>query len=256
VAELLGDLGVVLLSPLISPLLDEIEHRVLSVENILTGQLMSDMHASTVSTYRGPRGWFAKPQARPMNPAVVESGAKLQKIRPAMLSDLADLRRLCLYTYDNTGDVLLKAQRAMCNFARRLTSGSTSQFSDRFRKLPGLLRDNNICRIVEFDYDDQEEALPITDHSFAAHLSECTVQRSQRIKDHKEYKRPRIESLGESDDDIEFEARFISAPHSSSDTYAAAAARLRALREGRHPVTGMILGAGAVKAQAAAASGL
>jgi hypothetical protein len=172
-AQLLGDLGMVLSQDMIRPLLDEIQHRMLEVHRLMNN-LLNLVYERVTENHRS-RSWhlFSKSPSG-VSLLVQDSNLKLQKLKVQTLEDIQKLRLLCCSNYDTASDVLSEAKAVVGELMGKLTDEHTSGRSSRF----GLLPKSN--PVEQITLSPPEKVVRKWQPGCALNLNSVTAPRPQR----------------------------------------------------------------------------
>jgi hypothetical protein len=172
-AQLLGDLGMVLSEDMIRPLLDEIQHRLLEVHRVLNG-LLNLVYDRVTENHRH-RSWhlFSKSSAG-VSPIAQDSNLKLQKLKVQTLEDIHTLRLLCCSNYDTASDVLSEAKAVVDELMGKLTDEHTSSRSSRF----GLLPKSNV--VEQINLSPPDKVLPTMQAGMSLNFNSVAAPKPKR----------------------------------------------------------------------------
>jgi len=144
-AQLLGDLGMVLSEDMIRPLLDEIQHRLLETHRSVNGLLNIVYDRVTECRRNRSSSWHLFSKSCPgVSPLAQDSNLKLQKLKVQTLEDIHKLRLVCCTNYETAADVLSEAKAVVGELIGKLTDERTSARSSRF----GLLQKLNFVEQI------------------------------------------------------------------------------------------------------------
>jgi hypothetical protein len=171
-AQLLGDLGMVLSEDMIRPLLDEIQHRLLESHRVLNG-LLNLVYERVTNNHRN-RSWHLFSKSSPgVSPLAQDSNLKLQKLKVQTLEDIHKLRLLCCNSYDTAADVLSEAKAVVGELMGKLTDERTSARSSRF----GLLPKSNV--VDQITLSPPDKVMPTKQAGSALNLNSVSPPKSK-----------------------------------------------------------------------------
>eukprot|EP00812_Abedinium_dasypus_P004008 NODE_1496_length_1126_cov_267.829132.p2 GENE.NODE_1496_length_1126_cov_267.829132~~NODE_1496_length_1126_cov_267.829132.p2 ORF type:complete len:362 (-),score=122.16 NODE_1496_length_1126_cov_267.829132:23-1108(-) len=145
VARMMGDLGLVLVSPVLSPLLDEAEQRLIAtVDSLLElHDVVYRIHvriARDGKATRRPNG--TEQRAREEAETAV---AAIKELKTRMLATIGELREV-FFRYKDIKGALSDAQTSVDDLRSRLLNGETTRRSGRFAgAVQALTLSSNVC---------------------------------------------------------------------------------------------------------------